>query len=133
MAFRSFLRWGDHSEQEFASSEVTFDTCEAKSIQMEYYDKTGLAIAQLRWSSTLVPKEIIPQQNLRPGEVLPTPTGTATATSTATSTPTNTATATPEICSPNGTGISGSYYTYSAATNDVLRPGVDQHGQAQQF
>ncbi len=84
---------------------------------MEFYDKTGLAIAQLRWSSILVAKEIIPQQNLRPGEVLPTPTATATATSTNTSTPTNTATPTPEICSPNGTGISGSYYTYSAATN----------------
>jgi hypothetical protein len=38
------------------------------AIRMDYYDDTGGAVAQLRWSSPSTPKQLVPQAQLYPGQ-----------------------------------------------------------------
>ncbi len=88
--------WRDMSATTYTSDTVSFTTCAAKSIVMEYYENGGAAVAQLYWSSDMVSYEIVPQANLRPetGSVLATSTPTLSPTVTQTSTRTNTFTVT---------------------------------------
>ena len=89
--------WNYQAATEYSSTTVTFDSCSAKSIVMEYFEASGDAVAQLSWSTDYDAKAIIPRVNLRPetGSVLATSTPTRTPTITNTPTMTNTPTITP--------------------------------------
>ena len=89
--------WNYQAATEYSSTTVTFDTCAAKSIVMEYFEASGDAVAQLSWSTAYDAKAIIPRVNLRPetGSLLATSTPTRTPTITNTPTRTHTPTITP--------------------------------------
>jgi hypothetical protein len=57
--------WTDHSAAE-NSGKIDLVAGYTHSIQMEYYENTGGAIAELRWSSPSTPKQLIPQAALAP-------------------------------------------------------------------
>jgi hypothetical protein len=112
--------WTDHGSTE-DSGTIALTAGVRYSIQMEYYENGGLAVAQLSWSSASQAKQIIPQNRLcyDPGSGSPTstPTPTNTPTNTATSTPTRTPTNTPTSSptftptpTPSCTGLSADYY-----------------------
>jgi hypothetical protein len=52
--------WTDHGDTE-NSGNIDLVTGQTYSLVMEYYDNTGAAVAELRWSSPHTPKQIIPQ------------------------------------------------------------------------
>jgi RHS repeat-associated protein len=64
-------------------------------IKLEFADDTGSAHLYLRWSSASLPKQVIPQGQLVPATLTPTPTSTGTITPTRTQTMTRTPTKTP--------------------------------------
>jgi hypothetical protein len=57
--------WTDHSATE-NSGTIDLIAGNAYSIVMEYYENTGGAVAELRWSSPSTPKQLIPQAALSP-------------------------------------------------------------------
>jgi hypothetical protein len=57
--------WTDHSATE-NSGKIDLVAGNTYSLQMEYYENTGGAIAELRWSSPSTPKQLVPQAALAP-------------------------------------------------------------------
>jgi hypothetical protein len=57
--------WTDHTNTE-NSGNIDLVGGQVYSIQMEYYDNTGPAVAELLWSSRHTPKQIVPQAALSP-------------------------------------------------------------------
>jgi hypothetical protein len=57
--------WADQAGVEWSGS-ITLTAGQKYSIQMDYYDNTGHALAKLSWSSSSTPKAIIPQTQLYP-------------------------------------------------------------------
>jgi len=57
--------WIDHSATE-NSGKIDLIAGQTYSIQMEYYENGGDAVAELRWSSPHTPKQLIPQAALSP-------------------------------------------------------------------
>ena len=57
--------WTDHSATE-NRGQIDLVAGNTYSFQMEYYENTGGAIAELRWSSPSTPKQLIPQAALSP-------------------------------------------------------------------
>ena len=62
---RIINNWTDHSAKEDKGT-IALIANQPVSIVMEYYDNTGAAVAQLRWSSPRQAKQIIPQIRLVP-------------------------------------------------------------------
>lgn len=60
--------WTDHPPTE-NSGTIPLVGGNKYDIKLEYYEKTGGAVAQLAWSSSSQPKQIIPQARLYPGTV----------------------------------------------------------------
>jgi PKD repeat protein len=56
-------KWIDQGAKEWSGT-ITLVAGQKYDIKMEYYENGGGASAQLRWSSTSQPKQIIPQANL---------------------------------------------------------------------
>jgi hypothetical protein len=136
--------WNDYAPTE-NSGTINLFAGQRYDIRLEYYENSGGAVAQLRWSSLSQPKQIIPQNRLFPLTSTPltataTATNTATATATATATPTTTPTSTPTATltstitrtptptltptstatsSPAGagTGLTGQYFDNADLTN----------------
>lgn len=70
--------WTDHAATENSSAPITLVAGTRYDIQMEFYERGGLAVAELRWSGPGVPKQLIPQSQLYSNTVPPpgpTPTG----------------------------------------------------------
>ena len=59
--------WTDHSATENASTAISLTAGQIYSLRMEYYERLGSAVAQLRWSSSQVSKALIPQSVLFSG------------------------------------------------------------------
>ena len=59
--------WTDHAAAENASPPIVLSSTTTYTVRMEYYEDFGLADAELRWSSELVPKSLIPQSVLYSG------------------------------------------------------------------
>jgi hypothetical protein len=57
--------WTDHGATE-NSGTIDLEAGTTYSLIMEYYENTGGAVAQLRWSSPSTPKQLIPQAALSP-------------------------------------------------------------------
>jgi len=57
--------WTDHGTTE-NSGKIDLVAGSTYSLQMEHYDNTGGAVAELRWSSPRTPKQLIPQAALSP-------------------------------------------------------------------
>ncbi len=57
--------WTDHSATE-NSGTIDLVAGNTYSLQMEYYENTGDAVAELRWSSPRTPKQLVPQAALSP-------------------------------------------------------------------
>jgi hypothetical protein len=57
--------WTDHTNTE-NSGNISLVAGQVYSIQMEYYDNTGPAVAELLWSSRHTPKQIVPRAALSP-------------------------------------------------------------------
>jgi hypothetical protein len=57
--------WTDHGTTE-NSGKIDLVAGNTYSLQMEYYENTGGAVAELRWSSPRTPKQLIPQAALSP-------------------------------------------------------------------
>jgi hypothetical protein len=57
--------WTDHAPTENTGA-IELESGRIYSIRMEYYENGGGATARLSWSSTFVPKEIIPRTQLYP-------------------------------------------------------------------
>lgn len=91
---RLISSWRNQSATEYSGKIVLPAGCPRLPIEIQYYENLGSAVAELRWSSLSIPKEVIPRRNLYPpvGPLPPTitPTVTPLATSTATETPTRT-------------------------------------------
>ena len=76
--------WTNHAPSERGAT-VTLQAGVRYDLQMEYFDNTGGAVSQLRWSSPSVAKQIVPQSALTPtiSELTfadigsPTPTGSS--------------------------------------------------------
>jgi hypothetical protein len=96
--------WNEQPSTEWSGTVNTVAGCPLYAITIEYFDHTSDALAQLRWESPSVIKEVIPQANLYPpagglpptstASPMPTATNTPIPTSTRTNTPTATRTAT---------------------------------------
>jgi hypothetical protein len=93
-------RWVNQGATE-NSGTINLTRCEKYTIRMEYFENTGSAVAELRWSSASQAKEIIPQIRLyavngtiSTATITPTSTVTLTRTITQTRTITNTPTRT---------------------------------------
>jgi fibronectin type 3 domain-containing protein len=56
--------WTQHGAAENASAPITLIGGQSYSLRMEYFENTGAAVAQLRWSSSQIAKSLIPQFNL---------------------------------------------------------------------
>lgn len=86
--------WRDGSVREMSSVMNMPANCPRLDIAIDYFENSGDAVAELRWSSPSIPKEVIPMRNLYPPQgPLPatiTPTNTPAATNTPTVTPTRT-------------------------------------------
>ncbi|MGQ9873070.1 PA14 domain-containing protein [Leptodesmis sp.] len=61
--------WLPHEATE-NSGTITLNAGQLYTIQLEYYDLVGDAVAQLMWSSPSQTKEIIPQSQLFPSSIL---------------------------------------------------------------
>jgi len=74
--------WTDHAATE-NSGKIDLVAGNTYSLQMEYYENGGGAVAELRWSSPRTPKQLIPQAALSPPVKAsgPSPTNGATGTS----------------------------------------------------
>ena len=57
--------WTDHSAAD-NSGKIDLVAGSTYSLQMEYYENTGDAIAELRWSSPSTPKQLVPQAAMSP-------------------------------------------------------------------
>ncbi|EPX59126.1 hypothetical protein D187_003228 [Cystobacter fuscus DSM 2262] len=57
--------WSDHSSVENSGS-IALTADQKYDIKLEYYDKTGSAVARLSWSSASQPKQVIPATQLFP-------------------------------------------------------------------
>ena len=57
--------WTAHTNME-NSGNIDLVAGQAYSLQMEYYEDTGPAVAELRWSSARTPKQFVPQAALSP-------------------------------------------------------------------
>ena len=90
-------RWQDQSQTERSGNINIPAGCPRLDIVIEYYESTGGAASQMRWSSNSIAKEIIPQPNLYPpaGPLPPTTTPSPTPQATLTFTPTPTRTLKP--------------------------------------
>lgn len=82
------------------SGQITLVGGQKYAIKIEYYENYGRAVAQLRWSTPTIAKQIIPQSQLFSSDnpipsPKPTPTATPTPTPTVTPTPTPIAIPTP--------------------------------------
>lgn len=91
--------WSDHSWVE-NSGTVALNAGQKYDITMEYYERTGSAVAKLLWSSPSQAKEAVPQSQLYAATGSSIPSTPAPSTSTATVTPSGT-----------GNGIRGDYYS----------------------
>lgn len=60
-------------QRSYVSAAVPLLAGEAVEIRMDYFDNTGSATAKLMWSSPAMPKQVIAQEHLYPGEVPPAP------------------------------------------------------------
>ncbi len=125
--------WADQSNTEW-SANVNLDAgCYLYPVVIEYYEHDTDALAQLRWESASILKEVIPQPNLYPpaeplpptSTASPTPVPTSTFTPTATNTlsPTSTSTATAtEYVPPPDTA------TYTPTNEVVITPSPSSTG-----
>lgn len=57
-------KWIDQSATEWASTPVSLVAGQRYTIRMDYYERAGDAVAQLRWSGPATPKQIIPSARL---------------------------------------------------------------------
>jgi len=57
-------RWIDQGATEHAGTPVQLNAWEPAHITVEYYERTGASVAELRWSGPGVPKEIVPARYL---------------------------------------------------------------------
>jgi hypothetical protein len=64
--------WTDHAPTE-NSGTITLSAGQRYSVQMDFYENGGGAVAQLSWSSPSIAKEIVPQSQLYPPGGPPTP------------------------------------------------------------
>ena len=93
-------KWVNQSSTEWPGTTINLTRCQKYDIVMEYYENSGSAVAQLRWSSASQAKQIIPQAVLfsNLGTVsTATITRTPTITLTRTITQTRTITRTPTV------------------------------------
>jgi hypothetical protein len=64
--------WKDQGPTEYASSVIALTQGTPATVQMEYFENGGGAVAQLKWSSAAIAKAIIPETYLTPpGTALP--------------------------------------------------------------
>jgi len=57
--------WNDHAPTEYSAS-LVMSSGQLYELELEYYENTGGAVAELSWSSSSQPKEIIPTAQLFP-------------------------------------------------------------------
>jgi hypothetical protein len=96
-------RWRDQSATERSGNVAIPAGCPRLDIVIEYYDNTGSAVSELRWSALSIAKEFIPRINLYPPDEPLPPTSVPTATPLASATPTATQTRTPKPTATNTT------------------------------
>ena len=60
--------WTDHAATE-DQGKITLQAGQKYDIRLEYYEKGGQAVCQLRWSSASQPKQVVPQPRLYPATV----------------------------------------------------------------
>ncbi|MET0261528.1 MAG: PA14 domain-containing protein, partial [Rariglobus sp.] len=60
--------WTVHSSTENSGAAVSLVAGQLYDIVVEYYDTTGNAVAQLKWSSASQPKQVIPMRQLYPSD-----------------------------------------------------------------
>ncbi|WP_206424246.1 carbohydrate-binding protein [Cohnella candidum] len=67
-------KWVDQGTTEWSGT-INLTAGQKYDIRLDYYENAGGAAASLSWSSASQPKQIIPQTQLYPSNVTPTPTG----------------------------------------------------------
>jgi hypothetical protein len=117
--------WRNQSATEYSGKIILPAGCPRLPIQIQYYEYTGSAVAELRWSSLSIPKEVIPRRNLYPPVGPLPPTITPTNTPLATNTPTITPTRTPKptftsTAIPTNTSIAPTATSTATATRTVV-------------
>ena len=60
--------WTDHAVKE-DQGKISLQAGQKYDIRLEYYEKGGQAVCQLRWSSASQPKQVVPQPRLYPATV----------------------------------------------------------------
>lgn len=60
--------WTAHGSTENASAAVSLNAGQLYKIVMEYYDTTGTAVAQLKWSAASQSKQVVPMRQLFPSD-----------------------------------------------------------------
>jgi hypothetical protein len=63
-------RWVDQEPSEWTGT-IALNAGQKYDLRLEYYEDTGGAQIQLRWSSPSTPKELVPQNRLFPGAAVP--------------------------------------------------------------
>jgi len=113
--------WTDHATTE-NSGTIALTAGVSYTVQMDFYENGGAAVAKLSWSSASQAKQIIPLSRLCYDGASASPTSTATPTNTATPTPTNTNTPTP-TSTPGGWFATGSYTGDGTDNRDITGVG----------
>lgn len=121
-------RWQDQTPTEYSGNIQLGEGCPLVPVVIEYYENNSTAVADMRWESASIAKQIVPRINLYPLEIplpatstpLPTPVYTATSTPPPTGTATQTLvpslTSTPTPVTPTGTA------TITSVPTDTVTP-----------